>query len=248
MLVIAHRGANRFAPQNTLHAFKKAAELNSDGVETDVHLTKDGQLVLCHNETVNKTSNGKGKISEMSLKELRNFDFGSWFGNKFKDTLIPTLDEFLHLMKDTAVSVLNIELKPQKNGNTDFVEKVIEKAKSFGVEDKLFISSFDSGILNKVKEIDSSIKTGYLYPSMGEIVKRKFISPLPVAKKCKADFILPHHGYVSKNLINKAHDLGIKVGVWTVNKIESVERLVKIGVDGIITDVPDIIKNKVESM
>ena len=149
MFVIAHRGANKLAPQNTIHAFLKAAELKSDGVETDVHVTKDGELVLCHNGTVDKTSDGKGRISDMCLSDLKRFDFGSWFGSRFKNTTIPTLDEFLQTMKDTAVSVLNIELKPQKGGRLDFVDTVIQKAKEYGLADKLFISSFDYRILDK---------------------------------------------------------------------------------------------------
>lgn len=248
MIVIAHRGANRFAPQNTLHAFQKAAELRSDGVETDVHVTKDGHLVLCHNSTVNKTSNGKGRISDLNLSDLRGFDFGSWFGSKFKNTRIPTFDEFLSSMKNTAVSVLDIELKPQRNGRLDFVEDVIEKVKEYGLESKLFISSFDYKILERVKQVDSKIQTGYLYPAMGEVIKRRIVGPLSLAEKYDIDYILPHHGYASKKLIKKAHDAGIKVGVWTVNKIEKVERLLEWGVDQIITDVPDIIKNKIESM
>lgn len=248
MIVIAHRGANRFAPQNTLHAFKKAVELNSDGVETDVHVTKDGHLVLCHNGTVDKTSNGKGKISDMSLRDLRNFDFGSWFGSKFKNTPIPTLDEFLQSVENTALSVLDIELKQQKDDNLDFVEKVIAKVRDYGLESKLFISSFDYKILEKVKQIDSKIQTGYLYPAMGDIVKRKLCAPINIAKKYNIDFLLPHHGYVSKKLIEKAHSAGMRVGVWTVNKIEAVEKFLNWGVDQIITDVPDIIKNKIESI
>lgn len=248
MLVIAHRGANRFAPQNTLHAFKKAAELNSDGVETDVHITKDGHLVLCHDSKVDKTSNGKGRISDLTLSDLRNFDFGKWFGSKFKNTKIPTFDEFLTSMENTALSVLNIELKPQKGGKTDFVGEVIKKVKEHGLEDKLFISSFDYKILKEVKQKDSSIETGYLYPSMGDIVKRVFVDPLNLALKYNIDYILPYSGYASKGLISKAHSAGVKVGVWTVNKIEKVEKLLEWGVDQIITDVPDIIKNKIESI
>lgn len=248
MFVIAHRGANRLAPQNTLHAFLKAAELKSDGVETDVHVTKDGHLVLCHNGTVDKTSNGRGKISELSLSDLRRFDFGSWFGSRFKNTTIPTLDEFLKTMKDTAVSVLNIELKPQKGGGLEFVEAVIQKVKDYGLTDKLFISSFDYRILDKAKSLEPCVQTGYLYPAMGEIVKRKIVSPLSLVEKYNIDYLLPHHGYASKKLIEKAHSAGKKVAVWTVNKLETVEKLHLWGADGVITDFPDIIKNKIESI
>ena len=97
-------------------------------------------------------------------------------------------------------------------------------------------------------QIDSKIQTGYLYPAMGDIVKRKLCAPINIAKKYNIDFLLPHHGYVSKKLIEKAHSAGMRVGVWTVNKIEAVEKFLNWGVDQIITDVPDIIKNKIESI
>lgn len=248
MFVIAHRGANKLAPQNTLHAFLKAAELKSDGVETDVHVTRDGHLVLCHNGTVDKTSNGRGRISELSLSDLKAFDFGSWFGSRFKNTTIPTLDEFLQTMKDTTVSVLNIELKPQKGGGLDFVEAVIKKVREYGLSDKLFISSFDYRILDKAKSLEPCVQTGYLYPAMGDIVKRKIISPLSLVQKYNIDYLLPHQGYVSKKLIDKAHRAGKRVAVWTVNKLETVEKLHFWGADGVITDFPDIIKNKIDSI
>lgn len=248
MFVIAHRGANKLAPQNTIHAFLKAAELKSDGVETDVHVTKDGELVLCHNGTVDKTSNGRGRISDMSLSDLKRFDFGSWFGRRFKNTTIPTLDEFLQTMKDTAVSVLNIELKPQKGGRLDFVDTVIQKAKEYGLADKLFISSFDYRILDKAKSLEPCVRTGYLYPAMGDIIKRKLFSPMNIVRKYNIDYLLPHQGYVSKKLIEKAHDAGKRVAVWTVNKLETAEKLSHWGADGVITDFPDIIKNKLESI
>lgn len=247
MFVIAHRGANRFAPQNTLPAFSKAIELNSDGVETDIHITADGHFVLCHNGSVEKTSNGKGRIPDLTLKELKALDFGSRFGNGFVNIPIPTLDEFLQLMKKSA-STLNIELKPQKNKSLDFVEKVIDKVKEYGLEERLFISSFDRRILERVKSVDPAVKTGYLYPAMGEIVRRWLVSPVALARSSGVDFLLPHQSYVSRAFIKKAHDAGLRVAVWTVNKTETAEKLMNWGADGIITDCPDIIKRKIESM
>ena len=90
-LVITHRGANRYAPQNTLPAFQRAVEIGTDGFETDVHITKDGHVVLCHNYTIDETSNGKGLISQMTLEELKNYDFGSYFSKKFAGTTTPLM-------------------------------------------------------------------------------------------------------------------------------------------------------------
>ena len=98
-LVLAHRGANKVAPQNTIPAFKKAIEFNADGLETDVHLSKDGHIVICHNYTIDETSNGVGRVDEMTLLELKNFDFGSYFSDDFKGVSLPTLPELLDLTK-----------------------------------------------------------------------------------------------------------------------------------------------------
>ena len=95
--ILAHRGANKHAPQNTIPAFLKAIELGADGVENDVHLTKDGELVICHNYTIDETSDGKGNISDYTLEELKKFDFGSYFSPDFAGTKIPTLHEFLEI-------------------------------------------------------------------------------------------------------------------------------------------------------
>jgi hypothetical protein len=109
-LIIAHRGASAYAPENTLAAFKKAIDLGADGIELDVHLSKDGEVVVIHDRTIDRTSNGKGQVAEMSLKELKALDFGSWFSDEYQKESIPLLREVLELLKDWN-GLLNIELK-----------------------------------------------------------------------------------------------------------------------------------------
>ena len=111
--ILAHRGANKHAPQNTIPAFLKAIELGADGVENDVHLTKDGELVICHNYTIDETSDGKGNISDYTLEELKKFDFGSYFSPDFAGTKIPTLHEFLEIAD--PFSIINVEIKSPKS-------------------------------------------------------------------------------------------------------------------------------------
>lgn len=247
MFVIAHRGANKFAPQNTIEAFRKAAELDSDGVETDVRTTKDGHLILCHNSAVNGTSDGTGKIKNMYLGEIINLDFGSWFGGKFENTAIPTLDDFFRTMKETDMKIINIELKPEK-GKENLVGRVISKAEDYGLKDRLMISSFDAGLLIKAKEISPDVKTGYLYPYYGNIVLAKFFDPVYKAMKNRIEFILPQYSYVTRELIQKAHKYGVKVAAWTVNNINLIRRFHEWEMDGVITDYPDIMKNKINSL
>lgn len=111
-LVLAHRGANKVAPQNTLPAFRKAIDFNAGGLETDVHLSMDGHIVICHNYTIDETANGTGRIDEMTLSQLKGFDFGSYFGDEFKGVTLPTLPELLDLTKN--MKLINIEIKPPK--------------------------------------------------------------------------------------------------------------------------------------
>ncbi len=106
--IISHRGANRYAPQNTLPAFEKSIQLGVDGFETDVHMTRDGIPVICHNYTIEDTSNGMGSISTYTLDELKKFDFGSYFDPAFTGTRIPTLDEFLDLTAKSDIEIMNI--------------------------------------------------------------------------------------------------------------------------------------------
>ncbi len=247
MLVIAHRGANRYAPQNTLDAFKKAIEQKADGVETDVRITKDGHLVLCHNSTIKATSDGSGRVNEKYLGELFNYDFGSWYGSKFENTSIPTLDEFLREMKAGGANLIDVELKRDKRGK-NIVSRVIDQIRKYSLEEKVLISSFDTALLNLAKEIEPEIKVGRLYPIFGNTIATKFGDPVKNAYKNGYDFLLPYRNFFNEETVRKAHNYGIKVMPWTVNKIEQIAGFKSWGVDGIITDYPDIMRHKIESL
>ncbi len=248
--VISHRGANRLAPQNTIEAFVKSKEIGCDGFETDIHLTKDGIPVVCHNFTIDETSNGKGAIKNMTLEELRQYDFGNYKGPEFEGVKIPTLDEFLQVSKSMGdkMQVLDIELKSEKFGEagSELAEKTIAAVKNFGLFDKLLISSFDPAVLVECKKIDKNCKTGILY-SPDKMISFK-IAPHPVrfCKEIGADALHPFHMYVTRRYVEKAHNAGIQVNPWTVNKESTAQRLIKLGVDGLITDEPGLM-NKILS-
>lgn len=235
-LVLAHRGANKVAPQNTIPAFEKALQFNSDGIETDVHLCADGEIVICHNYTVDATSNGSGAIDEMTFSELRRLDFGSYFSNDFKGVTLPTLSELLELVKN--MTLINIEIKsPQKDN--DLVKRVVEEIYKFGVEKNTIISCFDPECIRKVKEIDSSLKTGLLYErgALGEEIMN-----FGVAKYCKqlkADAAHPEHILMTEELIKDLHNNDIKVNPWTINSREDIIKYTSWGCDALISDVPD---------
>lgn len=245
--VISHRGANKQAPQNTIPAFEKSLEIGVDGFENDVHLTKDGIPVVCHNYTIDETSNGKGEISSMTLEELRSYDFGSYFHDNFKGTQIPTLEEFLTLCETADIEIMNIELKTPLNGEKDIVKKTIDAVKAHNLFDKLLISSFSPELLVECKKIDPACKTGYLYSPNKKIAYQKMMfGYVKFAKEIKADYLHPHFSMVTKHYVKKLHENGIKVNVWTVDKPETATRLLKCGVDGLITDVPDVMNAIIE--
>lgn len=245
-LIISHRGANKYAPQNTLPAFRRSIELGTDGFETDVHLTKDGKVVLCHNYTIDETSNGQGNVSDLTLEELKSYDFGSYFSKKYEGTPLPTLDEFLTFVSSTDIKVLNIEIKSPKEENTPIVKETIRTAKEFGLFDKLIISSFDPKLLVEAKQIDPLCKTGFLYAPNHTTMYTMGWRPVKFAKSIKADALHPHYGFVNDEYVKKAHDGGIMVNPWTVNNPDVIDKLIKIGCDGIITDLPDVVTKIME--
>lgn len=245
--VISHRGANKLAPQNTIPAFEKSLEIGVDGFETDVHMSSDGVPVVCHNYTIDETSNGQGKISEMTLEQLRSYDFGSYFDEKYKGTPLPTLEGFLTLCETADIEIMNIELKTPLDGEKGMVEKTISAVKEHGLFDKLLISSFSPELLVECKRIDPKCKTGFLYSPDRKICYEKMIfGYLDFAKEIGADYLHPHFSMVTKHYVKKLHANGIGVNPWTVDKENIALRMLRCGVDGIITDVPDMINSIIE--
>lgn len=244
-LIISHRGANKKAPQNTIPAFKMSKVLNADGIETDVHLTKDNRIVICHNYTVDATSNGKGVIDEMTFDELRKLDFGSYFSSDFKGVTLPELCELIEVVKD--MTLINIEIKsPPKNN--DLVKRTIDEIYKYGIEKNTIISCFNPECIRESKEFAPEIKTGLLYET-GELGNE--IMSFGVAKYCqqlKADAAHPEHFLMTQKEIMELHNLGIAVNPWTVNNKEDIIKYANWGCDGLITDVPDFCRQVLEEI
>lgn len=245
-IVIAHRGSNKVAPQNTMPAFRQAIEEGTDGFETDVHLTKDGQLVICHNYTVDETSDGTGLITSYTLEELKKLDFGSYFSEDFRGTRLPTLDEFLELTSAYGESVINIELKSPPKNRLEMVRKTLDAIVKYNVLERVIISSFDSRILKAVKSIEPQCKTAFLYPATNPSTHRFESVPFLTVKSTGADIIHPISAFVNRSLVHTAHKLGLKVNVWTVDDEPTVRRLLACGVDGIITNCPGKVRSYID--
>ncbi len=218
MLRIGHRGARAYAPENTLASFKKAMEIGVDAVELDVRKTKDNQLVVIHDADVKRTTNSEGLVSELTLKEIKSF---SADGEK-----IPTLDETLDFL-DKKVKVF-IELK-----ETGIEEQTLSIVHAKGLEKNVVIISFLEEALKKVRESDKDIETGLIYA--------KHKNPIKAALELKANYLFALYRFTHTANVQKAHENGLKVVVWTINTPDEVEVYAKKGVDGIASDKPDIL-------
>jgi glycerophosphoryl diester phosphodiesterase len=234
MINFAHRGASGYYPENTMISFKRALEMNCTGIETDIQMTRDGLLILMHDEKINRTTNGSGYIKDYTYKELKKLDAGSWFDKRFKNAAIPLAEELLELTKLKDIFI-NLELKTDKIWYKNIEEKVIELINKINMNDRVIISSFNHKSLMLCKEIDSTIKTAVLY-------KRRFSKPEKFADLSKADAVHPpFYAIRNKNFVNNLKAKGFMINSWTVNSYENMELLIERGIDGIITNFPDML-------
>ncbi|TET25152.1 MAG: glycerophosphodiester phosphodiesterase [Candidatus Bathyarchaeum sp.] len=219
LLKIGHRGARAYEPENTLRSFQKAIELGVDAVELDVRKTKDNEIVVIHNVDVNKTTDGSGSVSELTLEEIKRFVTE-------KGEKIPTLEEVLDSV-GKRVKIL-VELK-----ETGIEEQVLGLIRGKGLIENVVIISFHEDALRKVRELDGEVATGLIY------VRHK--NPIRAALELKAEYLLSLYRFTHSANVKKAHEKGLKVIVWTINNEEEVAEYRKKGVDGIATDRPDIL-------
>ncbi|MCK5780617.1 MAG: glycerophosphodiester phosphodiesterase [Psychrilyobacter sp.] len=233
MKTIAHRGASGYAPENTKLAMIKALEMGSDGFEVDLQLTADGKVVVIHDWTLERTSNGTGFVRGKTLEELRKLDIGTWFGKGEFSEQIMTLEELLEIIpKD---KILNLEIKVllgEKNSIEEKVIKILEEKDR--IDQNIIISSFDHSIIKKINKIKPELRVGLLITAgllnIGDYIEQNNLNIYSL--HCSGEFL-------SVELMKVAKTLGIKVFVWTVNEIEHGEIFNQFGVDGIITNYPD---------
>ncbi|MHA2185842.1 MAG: glycerophosphodiester phosphodiesterase [Promethearchaeota archaeon] len=224
MLVFAHRGASNIAPENTLKAFEKAIELQADFIEFDIHKSKDNIIVVMHDANTFRTTGRLGVIKNMTLGELKQLDCGD--GEK-----IPTLEEVIRITKNKIK--LNIEVKAR-----GLVEELVEKIENEGILESVIISSFKLDVLLRVKKLNPQIKLASLEPTrigwLNSWISRKKLLKDAIENNFFA--INPFHVLVTQKFINKAHKNNLKVFPWTVNSDAAIRKLIKMGIDGIITN------------
>lgn len=228
MIKIGHRGASGYEPENTIRSFQKAIGLGVDMIEFDVHICKSGEVVVIHDEKINRTTNGRGRVSEKTLEELKKINID-------KGEKIPTLEEVLDFV-NRRVKV-NIELKGKKTAKPVYaiIQKYIKK-RGWTYDDFL-ISSFDDSKLKAMRRLDPKIKIGL----MPKRTKKNLLTTIKKLNAYSVHCSYKSGGFLNKNFINLLHKQGIGVFAWTVNKKSDVERLRALGVDGIFSDYPDIL-------
>jgi len=219
MLRIGHRGAKAYEPENTIRSFKKALELRVDAIELDVRKTKDEQLVVIHDADIKRTTNGKGLVADLTLEEIRQF-------STEKGEKIPTLKEALEFL-DKKVRIL-IELK-----EAGIEKQVVSAVQKKGLQKNVIIVSFIEKALQEIRNLDEKVETGLIY------VKNK--NPIRTALELKSNYLLPLYRFTHTANVQKAHEKGLKIIVWTINNPEEVLEYAKKGVDGIASDKPDIL-------
>lgn len=225
----AHRGSTAECPENTIASFRKAMEEGADGIELDVQLTRDGEVVVIHDETLERVSNGQGQVKDYTLAELRQFSFARQRPER-GFTEISTLREVLELLKDTKLC-LNIELKNSVEDYPGLEEKTIQLVKAYGMEERVWYSSFNHKSMMEVLRIDSGAKTGLLYIE-------KLIHPVEYAKAAGAAALHPAMHLLSREFVEECHRAGVKVHVWTVNEKDAMQKALACGVDALITNHP----------
>jgi glycerophosphoryl diester phosphodiesterase len=240
---VAHRGASGYAPENTIAAFDKAVEMKADYIEIDVQRSKDGELVLIHDTTVDRTTDGTGKVGDLTLDELRNLDAGSWKGEQFTGEKIPTFDEILDRYHGKIGILIELKAPELYPGIEESVAKAL-KAKNLDKpsNEKIIIQSFNFESVKKMNDLLPKVPMGVLTSS------RTHTTPMALQEfSTYADYFNPSYTIVSKELVNEVHDLGMKISSWTVRSQETADFLLEMGVDAIITDYPDYVDPRLKN-
>ena len=228
----AHRGSSRDAPENTLPAFELAVAQGADGIELDVQLTADGIAVVIHDETLDRTTNGSGKVSEHTLADLQRLDASAGHPD-LEGAQVPTLAAVLELLAPSG-RLVNIELKNSVESYPGLEETVLAEVSAFGIADRVVLSTFNHYSLKKLQRLGATSELGMVYSD-------PLYKPWRYAAKLGVTAIHPPARFVlSAGYLRKAQAAGIKVRPWVVNSARMLERMFRWGADGVFTDVPEV--------
>lgn len=228
---VAHRGFSEGYPENTMLAFKKALEAHCDAIELDVQLSRDGELVVIHDEKLERTTNGTGYVKDYTLEELKKFDASYTFVGKYGFNEIPTLREYFDLVKDFPIYT-NVEIKNSIIEYPEIEEKLIALIREYHLSDRVVISSFNHQSIQKCKKLAPEIQGGLISGSW-------IINAGSYTKKSGVEFFHPRYVFLKPLNVWELHKNGIKIHAWTVNEEKDMRTLIKEGIYGIITNNPE---------
>ena len=242
--VISHRGFSRLAPENTLASVATSIAIGADACEFDVRITADGRVVLMHDATVDRTTNGTGKISEMTLAQAQSLDAGSWKGPEFIGQPIPSLSDVFELMAPSAQHAI-VEIK-----DPAAAEAIVTPARNYAMTHRTIALSEDPAVLRKIKAADPNITRALLCTAFPKDVKGSAVETdwlIDQADKASAKVVDIDYRFTSPAMIATLHHAGIKVWVWTVNAPQIMKCLIDWNIDAIASDKPDVLKAAVNT-
>ncbi|MBP1967384.1 glycerophosphodiester phosphodiesterase [Paenibacillus aceris] len=228
-IVIGHRGAAGEAPENTLRSFALAFEQGADGIELDVHITKDGEIVVCHDATLDRTTNGSGLICEKSWEEVKELDAGFWFSDAFVGERVPLLREVFELVPRGLF--INVEVKHAYEGRME--KALLAFLRESGRIEDVVISSFDHKVIHRIKQAEPEVRVGLLY-SADLYNHAAYAQQIGV----EVHSLHPSHHHFEKEDAVAASAAGLATYPYTANDVRDYQKLIDAGVTGIITDFP----------
>ena len=233
---IAHRGLSGLYPENTIISFEKALEYHPDCLELDIHQTKDGQIVVCHDATLERTTNGAGKISDYTLKELKKFDASWKFTEKTGFQEIPSLDEYFDLIRGREIITL-IEFKGFGACYPGLEERLIEKIRREDRSSMVVISGFNHPQMVRFKSMAPEMNVGVPY-------RCNMVNPGKYGKEIGMDYLHPYYETLDQETVEEIHACGLKINAWGIGSAiddpEVIRHLISLGVDGIMTNRADV--------
>jgi glycerophosphoryl diester phosphodiesterase len=232
-LIVGHRGAMGYAPENTFAAYELALTMGVDAVECDVHLSADGVPVVIHDHTLDRTTDGRGLVRDHALAQLKALDAGSWRGAEFAGQRLPTLDELLGWCASRVG--LSIELKNGPLFYDGLAEQVVDLVRRHGMLERASVISFDHQAIRRVKQLEPRLAAGVLFAA-------RLVDAPAVARAAGAETIMPAYYFATPDVIDQAHAAGLTISVWTVDDPATAARLAADGVDAIATNYPDRVK------
>ncbi len=230
VLVIGHRGALGHAPENTMASFQRGWELGADLVELDIHMSRDGELVVMHDGDVSRTTNGRGRIKDMTLAEIKELDAGEWFDAGFRGQRVPTLAEVLAWARERIPLVIEIKGDPLPAEGIE--EALVATLRAHGMVGSVMAISFHHPCVKRLKSLEPDLATGILYTG-------RLVDPVSAARAAAADSVRPSWPYWTREQVDAVHAAGLVASAWNADDEQLMEYLLGLGVDSIGANYPD---------